>query len=365
MGAFGGLGCAVLLISLGSPAAAMAHWLYAAGVSLYSTALVFAPTAERRIEASRAAIRAGILYAVAGWAGSAFGIGMAQDLHRIPYWFLGLAGAIVLCGAGRAAVARRVATIAGIGLLVLLVTKTSGNAGVGQGVAAGREVYISEGCINCHTQFVRPGTREELWWGPAANAGSVLKQAPPLIGNRRQGPDLLDVGNRRSLAWNRIHLVDPRALSPESRMPSYAYLFAPGDRRGDALVAYLASLGEETFDWRAAACLKWQPAAEPISRSAQAALFQSSCAQCHGTLGRGGGPLAASVGPVPPRDLTLGEWRFFARGSREPAMDIARTIKFGVAGTSMPGHESFSDSEVIGLAQYVLSLSTNRREVTP
>jgi cytochrome c oxidase cbb3-type subunit 2 len=360
---------AALCVSAHTPAAVLTHWLYAAGVSLYSTALVFAPTADRRMGISQAAIRAGVLYAVAGWAGSALGIGMVQDLHRIPFWFLGLAGAVTLCcygsltGVSWSDLARRAALIAGIGTLAVLVTKTSGSYEIAtapgaDAAAAGREVYISEGCLNCHTQFVRRGTVDELWWGPASDPESILRQAPPLIGNRRQGPDLANVGNRRSPAWNRIHLINPRALSPESRMPSYAYLFAPNDSRGDALVAYLASLGEGTYDERIATCLNWRPApnAQAIGEAERGALFQRSCAQCHGTLGRGDGPLAANIGPVPPRNLTLGQWHFFAHDSPSPTLGLARTIKFGVAGTSMPGHELLSDSEVLGLAEYVQSL---------
>jgi len=362
------LGSAALCVSTHTPAQVLTHWFYAAGVSLYSTALVFAPTADHRIGISQAAMRAGVLYAVAGWAGSAFGIGMVQDLHRIPLWFLALAGGIVLscygslAGAGWSYLICRASFIVGIGVLALLVTKTSASRAItvtqpAMDAAAGREVYISEGCLNCHTQFVRQNTLDELWWGPASNSESILKQVPPLI------------GNRRSPAWNRIHLINPRALSPDTRMPSYAHLFASNDRRGEALVAYLASLGGHTFDRRTATCIKWRPApgARPVDRSAQAALFQQSCSQCHGTLGKGDGSLAASIGPVPPRNLTLGQWHFFAHNSPSPDLDLARTIKFGIVGTSMPGHEIFNDSEVLGLAQYVQSLKvpTNSQVVIP
>jgi len=96
--AFGCLAAAALLVS--SPhafAAQNTHWFYAAGVSLYSTALVFAPAAPGRNRTfAAAARRAGVLYAVAGWIGSALGIGMAQDLHRIPFWFLWCSGGLIL-----------------------------------------------------------------------------------------------------------------------------------------------------------------------------------------------------------------------------------------------------------------------------
>ena len=97
LAAFGCLAAAALLLASPCPWAAQGtHWFYAAGVSLYSTALVFAPTATGRgLSFSTAARRAGVLYAVAGWAGSVLGIGMAQDLHRIPLWFLLTSGSLI------------------------------------------------------------------------------------------------------------------------------------------------------------------------------------------------------------------------------------------------------------------------------
>lgn len=108
----------------------------------------------------------------------------------------------------------------------------------------GREVYIAEGCIHCHSQYVRPGTADEERWGPARPLAETERQRPPLFGNRRQGPDLQNVGARRTVEWQRLHLQAPRAVTPGSRMPSYAYLFGPGPASdGEALLAYLASLG--------------------------------------------------------------------------------------------------------------------------
>lgn len=65
----------------------------------------------------------------------------------------------------------------------------------------GRAVYISEGCINCHSQYVRPDTPDVLMWGPAQTLEELRREHTPLIGNRRQGPDLAEVGNRRSPLW--------------------------------------------------------------------------------------------------------------------------------------------------------------------
>lgn len=109
-------------------------------------------------------------------------------------------------------------------------------------VRRGREVYIAEGCIHCHSQYVRPDTSDEDWWGPAHPLEELQRQRPPLFGNRRQGPDLLNVGARRPAEWLRLQLQSPRAAMPGSRMPSYAHLFRAGQPEGEALLAYLLSL---------------------------------------------------------------------------------------------------------------------------
>jgi cytochrome c oxidase cbb3-type subunit 2 len=109
-------------------------------------------------------------------------------------------------------------------------------------VALGRRVYISEGCIHCHSQYVRPVGMDQELWGERTSVERALSQEPVLIGNRRQGPDLANVGQRRNAGWNRLHLIEPSAVVPGSRMPSYRHLFESTDTRGEALLAYLNSL---------------------------------------------------------------------------------------------------------------------------
>jgi len=109
-------------------------------------------------------------------------------------------------------------------------------------VRRGREVYIAEGCIHCHSQYVRPDTDDGVWWGPVRPLQELERQHPPLFGNRRQGPDLLNVGSRRPAEWLRLQLESPRIAMPGSRMPSYAHLFRDGRKDGEALLAYLLSL---------------------------------------------------------------------------------------------------------------------------
>jgi len=89
---------------------------------------------------------------------------------------------------------------------------------------AGRDVYISEGCYNCHSQMIRPFRSETERYGPYTTAGETVYDRPFQFGSKRTGPDLARVGGRYSDAWQRLHLTDPRALVPESNMPSYKWL---------------------------------------------------------------------------------------------------------------------------------------------
>jgi cytochrome c oxidase cbb3-type subunit 2 len=140
-------------------------------------------------------------------------------------------------------------------------------------VAEGRAVYVSLGCLYCHSQQVRPpgfGVDIDRGWGVRRTvARDHLFDAPPLFGTMRTGPDLANIGVRQpSDGWHLLHLFQPRATSPGSTMPPYPFLFEsrtimveiPGDalqlppeweqegravvptRQAKALVAYLGSL---------------------------------------------------------------------------------------------------------------------------
>ncbi|MGA1205619.1 MAG: cbb3-type cytochrome c oxidase subunit II [Opitutales bacterium] len=109
-------------------------------------------------------------------------------------------------------------------------------------VDRGRAVYIAEGCIHCHSQYVRPVGPDQELWGPSTRPETALGQGSVLIGNRRQGPDLANVGMRRTPEWNRRHLIDPPSISRGSRMPSYRHLFSRGNPDGEALLVYLQQL---------------------------------------------------------------------------------------------------------------------------
>ena len=89
---------------------------------------------------------------------------------------------------------------------------------------AGRDIYIREGCYNCHSQMIRPFRAETLRYGHYSVAGEFVYDHPFQWGSKRTGPDLARVGGRYSDEWHRIHFNNPRDVVPESNMPAYAFL---------------------------------------------------------------------------------------------------------------------------------------------
>jgi cytochrome c oxidase cbb3-type subunit II len=199
--------------------------------------------------------------------------------------------------------------------------------------AQGREVYVANGCSYCHTQQVRPVDEDKVFGRPSA-ASDFTYQTPELLGSERTGPDLTNIGVRQpSSVWQYIHLYDPRAVVPESIMPSFDWLFKVVDqappgvspvplptayapvrgvvvptREAQALIAYLAALkqppwageaaGGEAAGGEAAAA----SAAPSVNSSAPAAaaaptlgydaakgasLYTANCSACHQASGGG------------------------------------------------------------------------------
>ena len=89
---------------------------------------------------------------------------------------------------------------------------------------AGRDVYLREGCYNCHSQMIRPFRAETMRYGHYSVAGEFVYDHPFQWGSKRTGPDLQRVGGKYSDEWHRIHFVNPRDVVPESIMPSYPWL---------------------------------------------------------------------------------------------------------------------------------------------
>ena len=89
---------------------------------------------------------------------------------------------------------------------------------------AGRDIYVREGCYNCHSQMIRPFRAETLRYGHYSVAGEFVYDHPFQWGSKRTGPDLARVGGKYSDEWHRLHLNNPRDLVPESNMPAYPWL---------------------------------------------------------------------------------------------------------------------------------------------
>lgn len=335
----------------------LAGWLYPAGVSLYSAALVawpgwFSGTRDARQTGWRAAW----LFAVAGWFGSANGIGMAQTLQQVPPAFVAGAGGVVAAVMLLTDLKRwRAATVVTAVVGIAIAFPQRDRVPAGDAVARGRQVYLSEGCIHCHSQYVRPGSLDELNWGPPRDVKEVLAGQPVLIGNRRQGPDLSNVGARRSEAWLKLHFINPQVFAPGSSMPSYAGLFETG--RGDDLVRYLRDSGVSGMGKGLETSRRWQPAGSAAGADGKA-LFATHCAACHGPNGLGNGPVSLDL-TRKPANLAAGPFIWTPAGE-DLDLRVARTLKFGLTGTDMPGHEVLTDAQVLALTDHVLKLRGDR-----
>ena len=106
---------------------------------------------------------------------------------------------------------------------------------------AGRDIYVREGCYNCHSQMIRPFRAETERYGHYSVAGESVYDHPFQWGSKRTGPDLARVGGRYSDEWHRIHLLNPRDVVPESNMPAFPWL-ARNKVDGEATVAHMKAL---------------------------------------------------------------------------------------------------------------------------
>jgi cytochrome c oxidase cbb3-type subunit 2 len=194
----------------------------------------------------------------------------------------------------------------------------------------GRDVYVANGCSYCHTQQVRPLNEDKVFGRPSA-ASDFKYQTPELLGSERTGPDLTNIGMRQpSSVWQYIHLYNPRAVVPESIMPSFGWLFdvvdqaptgvtavplpkAYGPARGvvvpthkaEALIAYLAALKQPQLPGAEAETGGGPAMAGPTTTASAtgsaaptsaaggydaakgAALFTANCSACHQANGEG------------------------------------------------------------------------------
>jgi len=245
--------------------------------------------------------------------------------------------------------------------------------------ARGRLVYAREGCAYCHSQQIRYLDADIERFGAPTLAWETRFDFPHLMGTRRIGPDLSRAGGTRTENWHYVHLFAPRAVVPQSIMPSYSALFddspdKPGQDARD-LVAYIDSLGRaRELAWpegdrlaaEAAGDDKWarmsfdapQLNAHPGrtrergdapaiagSGAADAGLWTSNCAGCHGESGRGDGPAARWLLPAP-TDLTARDF------TRDRLADI---LWNGVHGTAMPAWRDQPAGDLASLAATVIN----------
>jgi cbb3-type cytochrome c oxidase subunit II len=360
--AFAVLGFACLLLR--NPSLALpASLLYPVGVSLYSVALVGYPSFLTSAATTRErGIQAGWIYAIAGWMGSALGIGMGQNLGHVPTGFVAIAGTVVLLPAcielshGRLRELAVLVLALAIAFSIYRVLPTHSAPAQTSAIERGRLVYISEGCIHCHSQYVRPNSLDVLLWGPVEPMETIHAQQPPLIGNRRQGPDLSQVGVRRSTLWLKAHLIDPPEVSGGSIMPSFAFLFR--DQRGDDLVAYLASLHSVDTQQQIAAQQSWRLSATAAMQGDPAegkGLYQHQCATCHDANGRARLQYQFRQSPA---NLFTGPFQYLQSASNtDRSAQLARIAKFGIPATDMPGHEVLSDRQIASLTLFLRQTS--------
>jgi cytochrome c oxidase cbb3-type subunit II len=183
----------------------------------------------------------------------------------------------------------------------------------------GRDIYMREGCNNCHTQTVRPLLSDTERYGDYSKTGEFQYDHPFLWGSRRLGPDLHRIGGKYPDAWHVKHMRDPQSMVPRSNMPAYAFLDQPldssiterkmktlnypytpadldalkGKTEMDAMVAYLQKLGNE-IPWRKAATAVVVGEAKNPYQDNMGVLpegkkiYDASCAQCHGNQLEGG-----------------------------------------------------------------------------
>jgi cytochrome c oxidase cbb3-type subunit 2 len=281
---------------------------------------------------------------------------MAQTLQQVPPAFVAGAGCVVIAVMVLSDLKRwRPALVVLVVGLVALAFPKRADATVGDAVARGRQVYLSEGCIHCHSQYVRPGSLDEQNWGPVRDVKEVLAGQPVLIGNRRQGPDLTNVGARRSETWLKLHFINPQAFTQGSAMPSYAHLFESG--RGDDLVHYLFNSGIGGIGKVMDTASNWHPNGTANGQDGRA-LFAANCSSCHGPNGLGNGPVSLDLARKP-ANLKAGPFIWTPTGS-DLELRVARVIKFGLPGTDMPGHEVLTSAQVLALRDYILKLRVER-----
>lgn len=234
--------------------------------------------------------------------------------------------------------------------------------------AAGRRIYIENGCVYCHSQSIRT-----IDWGIGAEriarAGDYVADRPILLGSQRTGPDLSQEGGEHPDDWHMAHFVNPRYTSPLSIMPAFAFL---GEEKLGELTAYVQGLGMKDADRRMERQEKWKKRAiaayekgpeenvgwlhdhvpeswrnmanpYPTTEAGLARghkVYQDFCIGCHGPIGDGMGPAQPYLYP-PPLNFTILKNRGVSGGI------LYYQIMNGITGTAMPYFKKHLESEKI------------------
>jgi len=232
----------------------------------------------------------------------------------------------------------------------------------------GRDLYVSNGCVYCHTQSIR-----SVDWGLGAErlaqAGDYLKDYPILLGSQRTGPDLSQEGGEHPDDWHQAHFVNPRYTRPLSIMPPFQFL---KQDNLDILIQYTQSLGLKNADLRMERQTLWKkrsvdayeagvnenvawihdnvpqgwrdiPTPYPATEAGLARgekIYQDFCFGCHGPVGDGMGPAQPYLYP-PPLNFTILKGRGISGGI------IYYQIMNGITGTAMPYFKRELESEKI------------------
>ncbi|NNL42037.1 MAG: c-type cytochrome [Desulfobacterales bacterium] len=233
---------------------------------------------------------------------------------------------------------------------------------------SGRKLYVSNGCVYCHTQSIRA-----VDWGLGAEriakAGDYLQDYPILLGSQRTGPDLSQEGGEHPDDWHLAHFINPRYTRPLSIMPPFAFLKSKGIK---TLTGYIQSLGLKHADRRMQRQNKWKkesikayeagvienvnwlhnqipkgwreiPTPYPATEGSLARgekIYQDFCLGCHGPVGDGMGPAQPYIYP-PPINFTILKNRGITGGM------IYYQIMNGITGTAMPYFKRELESEKI------------------
>ncbi len=233
----------------------------------------------------------------------------------------------------------------------------------------GRELFYSNGCNYCHTQYVR---EEDTGMGPESQGGNYVFDNPLILGSERTGPDLSYVGHKRGEAWEIEHLRDPRALSPLSIMPSFEFL---SDQELADLAAYLFALGDRVAQERMILPPEeYAGISDPISYpivtpvadgqsqgwatwmaadlQAGKVVYVENCLTCHGCSGNGLGSYGGTM-VVTPADFRQEPFR------NMPDDQWFWHVSEGVPGTLMPvWRASLSEADRWRVIRYVQQIFT-------